>query len=224
MSEPDSRTITAAPDTPADLPVPSDLAEPSGTLRSALRSVLLVLGSVLLVLAVVVAVALHELQEDIDAAGGPELNSPGGFGEPLSAGNTARYKDGVKLKLSALHRAVPAFGDGAREPGDRTYLFSLTYENGGDEPLAFGPDHATGFDFWAGTHAEEDALLEGAPDWENGEETEALLPGALEPGRSLTLPLRYTLAEGVPVVTFSVELMDGREPVYWEIPVDDLTR
>lgn len=206
MNEPDSRTSARTATEPSG----------GGSAGKVVVVVTLTLGGLLLALLGVLAYLVQDIQDDIDDANGPDQTSVGGYGEPVSPGDTVRYTDDVHVTLSEPRRA-----------GGRTFAFSLTYRNDGDEPLALDPDYARAFDFWAGPYSAEDQPSSDnpsseSPRWRNGEQVEAMLPRSVPPGDSLTLPLRYTLAADVPLTTFGAEFPDGREAAYWEVRPEDL--
>ncbi|MFE7589535.1 hypothetical protein ACFU6K_09045 [Kitasatospora sp. NPDC057512] len=96
-----------------------------------------VLGVVLAVLTALVvlgAMALAKFEDSLTQHG--YVKGPGTVVEPLRAGGTARYDDGLRITVGPPHR----------EP-DGSYSFTITYDNGTGEELRPGgtsPDTGVG--------------------------------------------------------------------------------
>ncbi|WP_229929069.1 hypothetical protein [Kitasatospora xanthocidica] len=81
-------------------------------------------------LIILVAMALAKFEDGLTQHG--YVKGPGTVTEPLRAGGTARYDDGLTITVSPPHR----------EPDD-SYSFTITYDNGTDKELRPGgtPPH-----------------------------------------------------------------------------------
>ncbi|MFD5438272.1 hypothetical protein ACFWJ4_39705 [Kitasatospora sp. NPDC127067] len=88
--------------------------------------------ALLTALVVLGAIALAKFEDSLSQHG--YVKGPGTVVEPLHAGGTARYDDGLRITVSPPHR----------EP-DNSYSFTITYDNGtGRELRPGGTSPATG--------------------------------------------------------------------------------
>ncbi|MFG3253892.1 hypothetical protein [Streptomyces sp. NPDC048172] len=172
--------------------------------------------TIVTVLAALGAIALQEFEKGLDgtgqveAAGGPD----GSVADPFAAGDTARYEDGLKVTV----------GDAERGSGG-VHRFTVTFENGTDDPLPLGETGSYAADGLLGVCAGEpldDCTPDDARDvdWVNSESVTARFQGELKPGDSLTVPLRLKGdGEGTQPVTVETTPYSAsyRDTVYWRL-------
>ncbi|MEV4194338.1 hypothetical protein [Streptomyces toxytricini] len=210
--------MTAHPPTPAPPPAPADDPRPGSPAAAAPRR-FTGCGAALAVLAVLAClglVALHELERGIDGYGQLEETSgaDGGVADPLAAGRTARYEDGLKVTVSAPRRAA-----------DGTHHLTVTYRNDTDGEQRIGGDSAESAVSEYGqaplvvrAGRPLDAPTSGGLRWANRDESAAaLLPPLAEDGKR-TVPVRLRADRTGVTVTVEVRPPDDgyREAAYWE--------
>ncbi|MFD7631814.1 hypothetical protein ACFV7Q_38410 [Streptomyces sp. NPDC059851] len=180
-------------------------------------------GIVLAVLAVLACLglaALHELERGLDGYGQLEETdgADGGVADPLAAGRTARYEDGLKVTVSA-----------PRPAADGSHHFTVTYRNGTDEEQHIGGDSAKAAVSTYGSaplvvragRSLDDYATDGV-EWSNVDESAAaLLPPLAEDGKR-TVPVRVKGGRKGMTVTVEVRPPDKgyREAAYWQFTLD----
>ena len=175
--------------------------------------------TILTVLAGLGAVVLQEFEEGLDGTGQIESadGAPdGSVADPFSAGDTARYEDGLQVTV----------GDVARMRGGARHV-TVTFENGTDEPLPLesgqGMQHDRLLDVCAGEPL-DDCAPDDARDvtWVNADAATAELHGRLAPGDSLTVPVQVQGdGHGTQPVTLASTPYSAsdRDTVYWRFDI-----
>ncbi|MEV6422848.1 hypothetical protein [Streptomyces sp. NPDC051662] len=178
--------------------------------------------AVLTVLGLLGVWGLSELEKGLDGYGQLEETAYGASGsvaDPLAPGATARYEDGLKVTV----------GEPLREPAERTYSFTVTYENGTDQPLTPGGGSAdeSASEYGpaplvvrAGESLDDNGPDDGSTsDWLNRLEAGAQLLPRLGAGETVTVPVRVAgSAEGMPITVEVAPPDDGyREAAYWQL-------
>ncbi|MFD7290071.1 hypothetical protein [Streptomyces sp. NPDC059863] len=178
--------------------------------------------SVLTVLGLLGIWGLSEWEKGLDGYGQLEETAHGASGsvaDPLAPGTTARYEDGLKVTVSG---PLP-------ESEERTYSFTVTYENGTDEPLSPGGSSAdesvseygpAPLVVRAGEPLDDYGPDDGSTsDWLNRLEAGAVLLPRLGAGETVTVPVRVAgSAAGMPITVEVAPPDDGyREAAYWQL-------
>ncbi|MER7622909.1 hypothetical protein [Streptomyces sp. NPDC126503] len=173
-------------------------------------SVALVAAFVLVILG---AWSLREFEKGLDGDG--QLDMPRAYAgsavEPLPAGATARYEDGVRVTV----------GPPRPEDDGRTYRITVTFENGSDETLE--PDtggHDDTLDVRPGRPADSSwAAADGTIDRLDFREAEQLLDRPLAEDEKRTVPVRVTASrKGLPLtVEVRPPHRSHRAAAYWQL-------
>ncbi|MFD0274019.1 hypothetical protein ACFVHB_08895 [Kitasatospora sp. NPDC127111] len=170
---------------------------------------------VLLVLFGLGGMALTEFEKGIDGYGQLEGGLAGSVAEPLGAGTTARYEDGLKITVSR-----------PKQEPDGSYGFTVTYDNGTDEevrPGGAGPGSSVGTTgsaplvVRAGKSLDDHTTVP-ALTWLNPDACAAALAPPLGKGRKLSVPVRVRPGTtGSPITVQVAPKSAGfRETAYWQ--------
>ncbi|MFI9191988.1 hypothetical protein ACIG0A_22185 [Streptomyces californicus] len=166
---------------------------------------------VALVLIALAAAGLSDFEKGLDGDGQMEQPGPdGSSSQPLGAGMTARYEDGLWVTVSA-----------ARPEGDGVYRLTVTYENDTDGELHLGRTSLDRPLVVRGGAADEDGTSDYSTSWVNSEQSEDALAPVLPEGESRVVPVLVEPSrKGAPVTVEVTPPHSGyRETAYFELSV-----
>ncbi|CAM5231312.1 hypothetical protein SCALM49S_04995 [Streptomyces californicus] len=195
-------------DTEATTSAPAD-TDPAPSSRGFYGcAIAMVVAVVLIALA---AAGLSDFEKGLDGDGQMEQPGPeGSSSQPLGAGMTARYEDGLWVTVSA-----------ARPEGDGVYRLTVTYENDTDGELHLGRTSLDRPLAVRGGAADEDDTSDYSTSWVNSEQSEDALAPVLPEGESRVVPaLVEPSRKGAPVTVEVTPPHSGyRETAYFELSV-----
>ncbi|RLU82536.1 hypothetical protein CTZ27_29865 [Streptomyces griseocarneus] len=160
---------------------------------------------------------VHGLNEAFreDQSQPDDLVSAGGrYEAPLGPGETARYRNGLKMSLSAPHRIPNVPGDLFLEKGDLTYVYTVTYVN----------DQKGAVDLvWNGIKCDEKITPGGlasrgpmSPDWDK---THTWFPDRLEPHQTVSVQIPINVPPGSTTAELTCRPMAYGDDAHWLLPL-----
>ncbi|MBB4891705.1 hypothetical protein FHS39_000705 [Streptomyces olivoverticillatus] len=144
-----------------------------------------------------------------------DLVSKGGAYEaPLSPGETARYRDGVKVTVGTARRIPNLPGDLALVKGEVTYEFTVTYVNDQKKSVQLA---------WNGISSKEkitpgDLTPDGpmSPEWDRHH---PWFPDELAPHQKVTVKMHINAPPDSTALDFTCTPADYRSEAHWLLPL-----
>ncbi|MFH8882265.1 hypothetical protein [Streptomyces californicus] len=166
---------------------------------------------VAVVLIMLAAAGLSEFEKGLDGDGQMEQPGPdGSSSQPLGAGMTARYEDGLWVTVSAPRRV------------GSVYRLTVTYENDTDGELHLGRTSLDRPLVVRGGTADGDGGSDYGTSWVNSEQSEDALAPVLPEGESRVVPVLVEPSRrGAPVTVEVTPPHAGyRETSYFELSME----
>ncbi|MEU7136876.1 hypothetical protein [Streptomyces sp. NPDC046261] len=135
-------------------------------------------------------------------------------GTPLGPGETARYRDGVKVTVGKARRVPNLPGDVALVKGELTYEYAVTYVNDQKKPLKLA---------WNGIDSEK-KILPGnltptGPMSPKADRENPWFPDQLAPHQKVTVKLHVNVPPGSTALDFTASPTDYRDDAHWVLPL-----